>query len=547
MDEINQRVDQAHRRLLIEQWLGRAVWCVFLGLCVGLAGVAAPKLFVTPELPTWWNAAWLGGGAGLGLVSALVWSLATRLDRNEAAVEIDRRYGLRERVASSLSLDEQTLQTEAGRALAEDAERAVREVEVSERFGMSFGKRAWLPLAPAAAALLLVAFVGNRAAESSPDPAPGQVTAEEVKKAVEEARKRLERRKQQAEKKGLTDASGLLKEIEKSTEELAKKTPSQTSKAAVKLNDLAKQLDERRKKLGGGESLREQLNRMKDLGQGPADKAANAMKQGDWQKALEEISKLQEKLAKGDMTKEEQEKLAKQLGKLGQKLADAAKKQQEQKKELERQLADAQRKGDLQQASKLQEKLDQLAAKAPQMQQMQKLAQQCQQCQNAMQQGDGAKAAEAMQQMANQMQQLQQQAEAMEMLDGAMTDIQMAKEAMGLCNKPGNPMAQGAGQGQKQGKPGRGMGEGRGEGPRPDEKNPTAFRDTQVKQNVGRGASTFGGLVKGPSVKGEVTESIKQDLTSEAAQPADPLTSERLPRAHREHAEEYFRQLREEL
>ncbi len=89
MDEINKRVDQAHRRLVIEEWLHRVVRCVFAALCVAAVAVAVPKLFVTPALPEAWDAAWLGGAVGVGVLAATVWSLASRRDRLEAAVEID--------------------------------------------------------------------------------------------------------------------------------------------------------------------------------------------------------------------------------------------------------------------------------------------------------------------------------------------------------------------------------------------------------------------------------------------------------------------------
>jgi hypothetical protein len=93
--------------------------------------------------------------------------------------------------------------------------------------------------------------------------------------------------------------------------------------------------------------------------------------------------------------------------------------------------------------------------------------------------------------------------------------------------------------------PGMGMGAGRGIGPRPDEKNPTNTRDTRVRQKPGRGAAVFGGMVEGPNVKGEVAEAIKEEMASLSAEPADPLTSERLPSSRREHAEEYFQILRD--
>jgi hypothetical protein len=175
------------------------------------------------------------------------------------------------------------------------------------------------------------------------------------------------------------------------------------------------------------------------------------------------------------------------------------------------------------------------------------------QMQQGLQQGDGQKAADAMAQMAQQLDQLQKEMEELEMLDAAMSELAMAKDAMACqnCGGEGCQQCQGNqmgmnGMGQNMnGKPGMGMGAGRGIGPRPDEKNATNLRDTRVRQNPGRGAATFGGMVEGPNVKGEVAESIKEEMTTLSAEPADPLTSERLPSSRREHAEEYFNLLRE--
>ena len=41
---------------------------------------------------------------------------------------------------------------------------------------------------------------------------------------------------------------------------------------------------------------------MKNLGAGPAEKAAQAMKQGDWKKALEEVKSWKSKFAKASWT-----------------------------------------------------------------------------------------------------------------------------------------------------------------------------------------------------------------------------------------------------
>ncbi len=551
MDTLNERISEAHRRLVTQQWLGRLGQSLAVMLSIAMVAIALPRFVLIEGLPANWDMAWIIGSIVTAFIGSGIWSYFNHTSRDEAAVEVDLRYDLRERAASSLLMTEEQRATEAGAALVEDARQAVERIEVSDRFELMPKRRPWLPLIPSVLAFMLIAFVGTREAESRPEDKPTETAKEEVKEAIEKSRKQLSERRKEAEKKGLKDATGLLKDVEKGTKDLAKLADKDKTKAMVKLNDLADKLEKKRQELGGAKALRRQMNQMKDLGKGPAEKAAQAMQQGNWKRAADEIAKMQKDMKGGKMSKEQQKKLAQQLGKMQKSLKQAVQQQQQKQEELKKQLEAAQRNGNLQQASKLQQKLDQMQQQMPQMQAMQKMAQQMQQAQQAMQNGDANQAQAAMQQMANQLQQMQQDADAMEMLDAAMTDIQMCKD--GMCDgkagiKQGMKQGQGMGQGKGQGQfPGQGMGEGMGTGFRPDEKHDTNFRDTQVKQNVGRGGSTFGGLVDGPSIKGTVTADIKQELNSESVQPADPLTSERLPRSRREHAEEYFRKLREEL
>ena len=94
-------------------------------------------------------------------------------------------------------------------------------------------------------------------------------------------------------------------------------------------------------------------------------------------------------------------------------------------------------------------------------------------------------------------------------------------------------------------KPGNGIGKGRGNGRPPDDEPKTSTRDTQVRAKPGRGAAVFAGTIAGPNIKGEVEATIQQEMASFGNSTADPLTTERLPRNRREHAEEYFNLLRD--
>jgi chemotaxis protein histidine kinase CheA len=372
-----------------------------------------------------------------------------------------------------------------------------------------------------------------------------------AKEAVERARKDLAKRRAAAEERDLADASELLKQIERGAKEVENLAKLDRAEATAKLNDLAKRLADRRDQLGGAEALRKRMNEAKDFGRGPAEKAADALRRGDWKQATEELTKLQKKLEGGAASPDEQKRLGAQLDKMRDKLAQAAGENAAAQQELQKQLAEAQRKGDLAQGAKLQEKLDALAQQAPAMAQLEKAAQQMADAQKALEQGDAKQAAKELAKLAENIDELAAQAAEMEMLDAAMSDLQACKD--GMCDKPGaggDPGNQDGGvSNDGAGGPSSNWGYGRGprDGRDPVDSKDPRYRDSQVKQEVKQGSSTFGGLVDGPSIKGQVSEGIKAELTSENVAPADPLTSERLPRSRREHAEEYFRKLREEL
>jgi tetratricopeptide (TPR) repeat protein len=287
---------------------------------------------------------------------------------------------------------------------------------------------------------------------------------------------------------------------------------------------------------------------MKNLGAGPAEKAAQAMKQGDWQKALEEVKQLEKQIREGKLDDQAKAQLAKQLEEMKEKLQAAADAHQQAAEDLKKQIEQAKKQGNLAKAGELQKKLDELQQQLPQMNRLQQLAQQMAQAQQGLQQGDGQKAADALAQLGEELNQLQKEANEMKMLDAALTQLDMAKDAMACpnCNGEGCEQCQGKqGMGQNlNGKPGPNMGQGPGNGVRPTEKNATNLRDTRVRQNPGPGASVFGGMVEGPNVKGDVAESIKEEMASQSAEPADPLTNERLPKSRQEQAEQYFQMLR---
>src|SRR5215470_4564964 len=100
MDQLHKQVTRARRRLIIEQFLGRLIWCLLGALSLAAIAIAVPRVIVVEDLPANWDYGWLIGGFATAFVAAGVWTFVSNLSPIDAAIEIDRRFDLRERVAS---------------------------------------------------------------------------------------------------------------------------------------------------------------------------------------------------------------------------------------------------------------------------------------------------------------------------------------------------------------------------------------------------------------------------------------------------------------
>src|SRR5688500_1656563 len=275
MEEIKRQVSRAQRRMIFQQFLVVIAWSLFATLLVAAVGLGIPKLWVIAVDPQIWLWSWTGGALGAGLLVASVWTWCIRRSELEAAIEIDRRYGLKERVSSVLSLEPSERESEVGQALVGDATRRVERIDVREQFKVSPTWRLLLAVARAIAVVAL-ALLPNAALRTA------TATTEEpaeVKKAIKTATQKLQEKLRETEKKteelGLKDAE-LLKEINKENDKLAKKENVSRKDTMIKLNDLAKDIEKRKAELGGADALKKDLDKLKNIEKGPADKMNEA-------------------------------------------------------------------------------------------------------------------------------------------------------------------------------------------------------------------------------------------------------------------------------
>jgi DNA repair exonuclease SbcCD ATPase subunit len=552
MEEIKRQVQRAQQRLVLEQFWRVFGWSLFAVLLIAAIGLAIPRIWVLNLNQQTWDLSWIGGGIAVGLLLAGVWTYLVRRTKLDAAIELDRRFGLKERVSSTLALSPSELNSDVGQALVSDAIRRVERIDVKEQFKVAPTWRLLLPLAPALAIGILAMMPSAvKKAEASAETSP------EVKKQIKTATMKLQERirenQKKAEELGLQD-SDALKEVSKELDKLAGKETSDRKDALIKINDLAKDIEKRKNDLGGADKLRKELEKMKDIAKGPADKMADALRQGDFGKAQEELKKVNEELKSGTLSKEDQEKLVKQLEQLQEKLQQAAEDQKQAREQLQRQIEQKLAEGNVAEAAKMQQQLDQMNQNAAEKQEMmEQLAQKLGQASDALKEGDMKKAAEQLDKLAGDLQKAQQQLEQAENLQEVLDQLAEAKDAMNCpsCQGEGCAQCQANGQGDKlagdkskgKGK-GKGMGKGRGEGERDEEETDKSFYETRVAADAKKGQSVRVGDASGPNKAGKSLESIKEEVRASIAKPPDSIEDVTLPRDQRENAKQYFERLR---
>ena len=549
MDSLQKHVRKAQWRMTLQQLVKRLIICLSVTISLAAIAVLLPKIYPLGVDRQVWMWSWIGGAAGLGLVIACVWTYLTRASALAAAIEVDIRYGLKERVSSSLSMDEKSRESEWGKALMNDAVRQVERIDVTDRFQVRSGWNTLAPIVIMAGAVVIALFVPD--AVIDPNTAEANTTrldpeqTKVVKKTADELRKELKERKEKAEEKGLDEAKELFKKLEEGTKDLAKKDKVDQKETLLELNDLAKELKKRRDELASSEEFKKKLEMLKDMLKGGlAEELAKAMQKGDLQKAIEAMKNLQNKLNKGELTKEEREQLGKQLEEMGKKMQEMAKAHNDAKKALQEQIDQAKQAGDQAGAERLQKQLDQMGMQDAQMQRMQQMGDQLAKAAEAMQNGQQQQAADQMNKMAQEMQNLQAQLDELEMLDEAMDQMEAARNQMcKACQGQQGMMGQ-PGMGQMQ-QGGNGLGKGQGQGDRPEEENDTGAYDSQVRADPKAGKGVIVDYIDGKNRAGQTLIEIKNAMESDSSLGSDALTETRLSKDHQKNAQEYFDMVRE--
>ena len=550
MNDIRTILKTATRRLLLSSLLAHVHVVVIVLAGLVLALLVAERLGPARFWPwPWLLPALAVAGA---LVAGRLW-YARRPTELQVAVEVDERLDLRERLSTALHCRQRT--DAFARAAVEDAVGTARDPKVREqlrrRFAVESPRRWWLSplLVVAALGFSFVPALNLFARETPPDPEYTQTVAMR-NEAIEAVIKPIEENPLLQEE--LSDLLGDLSDEGPDPDSL--KTRQDVQRDAIKkLTDLNKRLDEILSGPKGktAEALDKALEQLRTPEDGPAKEFAEALAQGDFKAAQSALARLQEEVAKGNMTKEQAEKLAKQLADIAKQLEQLAKQQQELEQMLQQAGLDPNLAGDmqaLQQAIQNNQNLNE-----QQKQQLMQMAK-AQQAAAQMCQGLGQGLNQMAQQMMNgQPGQLgQQAANQLNQMEALQQMLNQAQAAANACQGQCQGLGQGLGmqaatqwmlkQGGAFGQRGQGAG-----GKAPIAPTPTGKNIVKAPSKTGQGDIIARQFIDGPNVVGESSAKLRQVSVAVSEGYDEAQAEEQIPPKYVEAHKHYFGELKKRV
>ena len=598
MEVIQKQVLRALRRLFFHSWLFWLNWALLACFSICFAGLLIPKIWHMDWEPSVqrdrWTRGWWIGAAITALIAATWIAWIRRPSALQAAVEIDQRYRLRERCASALSIDENQRHSPIGQALLQDAQKQVDRIDLRDHFPVRPAPQwAWIVL-PLVACIAL-AWVPD--AQPSANQALASSTVKEstkVKNATEPILKAIQKKLQEAEEQEDLAAIEEYKRIEEQIKKLQSKVDLDAKEAIADLNEIKKELLEKKEALGDAAQMKKALESLKDLDKGPAENMAKALQEGDFEEAKNEMEKIVDALNSGKLEPEQAKQLEKQLEQMKDALEQARQKREELIQEAKNELSNAEREGNVEKTASLRKKLEKLQEGERMNQAMDKLQDQLEKAQEAMKSGDNQAASEAMQEIQDQLQELSEDQQAADELEQMMEELEDAKQSSKCeecdgegceeCKNGGNKnggkkqgdkagnkggkkgqgntesdqesdgdkakaKGKGKGKGKGQGKneegdPGEGEGEGKGSGDRDEKEAGFKEYDAQVRDKMRKGEMLPGQKVGGKNRKGITREEVREAIKSAKPDDPDAIENIELPKAQRDQLREYFDSLR---
>ncbi len=549
-------IGKARRRLFGDSLLHSVGLGLSLGLAVGLAWfLAEPWILSAPPEGLRWIV--VGAAAGLGMLAGLVWSLATRPTREAAALELDRRFDLRERVTTAVCLRPEDRDTPAGQALLADASAKVATIRVAEKFPI---RPRWsLGGVPALAAAIAAAFFfyqpdtssasnGDEAAAKAKALAATKLPADAKKLPTEKFTKQAV--PDQLDRKKSNELLKLEEELNLTMEKWKQNEPKDEQQAREKVAELTALEDKMKKfkemeyqKLKQMEQQLQQLDKLskeKEFEDGPAKEFNDALSKGNLKKAQEEVEELRKKVKENKVDAKDLAKLENQMKEMKKQLGEN-KEAKEKMDQLKKKIDQAKKDG--KDAEALERELDQMKAEMKQAnEQMEKLAQKMEKIRQMAQNGEMEKLAEELAQMGDQMKGIEGEIQDLDDADEYLQKLRdELKKACKQC------------QGDKKGKNGlepkddaewtpNGV---EGMGKRKEDKDAkTNAKDERIRGLFEKnGQKRYAGAIKGPSFTKKSTVELGQQIQQAAQEAPKAIDNQQVPKEAQAGVKEYFEKI----
>jgi chemotaxis protein histidine kinase CheA len=544
MDLIDRQIARAGRLLWTQSVLNIVSWCLIVAFSICFFALLVPKIWFLPYTFRSWSLLWMTGCAGGAALVAGSIAFFYRPSRLYSAIELDRRFGLRERISSALQMVPEDRESPIGEALIRDAAAKAERIDVRDHFPIKSAPQTPWVLLPLLSCFSLfwvpdaeVPVIANLAGNAS-------TRLNNIKNQTKPILAQIKKQREALEEKGLQDAADEFKRIEKKLEDLQKTNTLDSKKLLSDFNEIKKEIEQRKDALGGTDSLKKALDNLKNIDKGPADKIADALKDGDIDKAGKELDKLLEQMKSGNLSDAQKQQLTKQLEQMQKAIEKSAEEQKKAVEETKKELANAEKSGDAEAASKLQKKLEQLEANANKGKAAQAVKAQMQKAQKAMEQGNEAEAQQALEELQAELAELAEDEESLQEMESLMDELQSAKKSSTCSECDGNGCA--ACKSDKEGKPKKNAkGEGRGAGDREEEESNVKHFDSQVREQMRKGETVYGGKVGGPNRKGVTQEDVRNAVLNATPDDPDAIENMSLPKAQRDQQRDYFDSLRD--
>ncbi len=449
--------------------------------------------------------AWIvGAGALVCVAVVVVRSQKLWPSFQEAAIEVDERLRLSERISSALAVAH--MNEPMAQAVVADARSYARSIPVAETFPLTFPREFYGALLLAAVSLALLAWMPQFDLLSRRLKLRlAQEEAAEVREVAQQMRTELSRRRERLQRLGLEEP-GEIEQMEVVIGEIEEGRLDRADAMAT-LNELAEQLRDAQREAAARNPVTEAMARRTGLDR--TEDLAASLERREFEEAAQEIERLAEEAASGGLSEEQMAELASELNRLAEALSDTG----------------GTMSGD---TEALSEALAQLAA--------------------ALQEGDADATSEA----------LAQAQDALIDMDTLQDEIEMLAEYASLCESGGRCLGRGEslatsdmtgvfseGDSRRRGPGMGGPGIGRG-GIAPDEEEDVQFEPDRIAGRIRPGRVMGSFFVDGTQVRGEARVEFVETVESAQMEAQDAINRGRIPRAYVDLVHDYFESMQTE-